>query len=153
MAGYPTFFLVFLFLLFCLFLFVFFPSLFPICLTPFNSDSKRCHHRNSERLELTFYFIITGAQRASAFVFPLGLVPCHRTREIALRSSGMVQALRVQWVWFEGCVWHIRHLVGCGCSGAWHLTSVTRVCERFVCDGRMVVSISSRSHLVPTYGM
>ena len=72
---------------------------------------------------LTF---ITGAQWASSSLLPTCLVPCYRSREIALRASWLVQALRVQWIWSESRVWHFGHLAGCSCSGAWLLIRVTQ---------------------------
>ena len=63
--------------------------------------------------------IFLGPQWACPSIFPARVVPCHCSRTLALRSSWLVQALRVQRVWFASGVWHTRYLVRCSRPGVW----------------------------------
>ena len=74
-----------------------------------------------------FVWLSPGSQWESSSVFPVSLVPCHRSRTSALCSSWMVQALRVQRVRFASRLWHPWHLAGFCRSGLWQLTCVMPV--------------------------
>ena len=82
-------------------------------------------------LDLMMFFfpleLTPGAQWESSSVFPVSVVPCHRSRTSALCSSWMVQALWVQRVRFACRLWHTRHVAGFCCSGVWQLIWVTQV--------------------------